>query len=210
MKKIDYSKLAPQLKTGDIILFSGQYKVSRFVEELEESQWSHAAMVVRLPDFEKPLLWESTTLTNLPDVLFNDHHDGPKVVDLYQRLLTYGSDLKPYKPPVYAVRQLNAEVSQAQLDALSGLFRSLHAKPNPSTFMMFFKTIIGKLFNIRVGSSTITCSELTALSLQTLDLLGTKKVLNAYMPANFSQKYNIKLKRGNFGPELQIILDLPQ
>jgi hypothetical protein len=209
MDKINYSILAPLLKTGDIILFSGQYKVSHFVEWLEGSEWSHAAMVVRLPEFEKPLLWESTTLTDLPDVLFKDNKDGPKLVDLYQRLLTYGDDIKPYKPPLYAVRQLNADISQPQKDALSQLFISQHAKPNPSDFMMIFKTIIGKLFNLRVGRNTITCSELTALSLETLELLGTSKVLNSYMPANFSQKYDPKLIRGNFGPELQIILELP-
>lgn len=31
--KISYAQLKEQLKTGDLILFSGQYKMSREVEE---------------------------------------------------------------------------------------------------------------------------------------------------------------------------------
>ena len=56
MKEMAYSKLAPLLKTGDIVLFSGQYQMSKIVEKLEGSKWSHVAMVIRLDDYDEPLL----------------------------------------------------------------------------------------------------------------------------------------------------------
>lgn len=106
MKSKLYSKLVKEFQTGDIILFNGKYPISKLVEELEHSKWSHVGMVVR-PDPEGEVyFFESTALTNLEDVLEHDHKTGPKLVKLIDRLKTYGADLVPYVPPVYAVRSL--------------------------------------------------------------------------------------------------------
>lgn len=199
-----YSEIRGDLKTGDLILFSGKYSISKLVEKLEHSMWSHVAMVVRIPNIEYPLLWESSALTNLPDELYKDNITGPKVVNLEERLKTYGSDLKPYSPPVYAVRHLEVERTDEMINSLTTLFTSLHGLPNPGEWRMIFEVIEGKLFNIPSKLDNYTCSELVAESLIKMGLLGSAKVINSYMPKDFSSDGSLKLLKGNFLKEVGI------
>lgn len=204
MNTTAYSIIKDKLQTGDLVLFSGQYSISKLVERLEHSHWSHVAMVVRIPDIEEPLLWESTALTNLPDQIYHDNKTGPKIVDLKQRLLTYGSDVVPYVPPVYAVRQLEAERTPEMLNALSTLFTSLHGIPNPGEWKMIAEVLEGKLFNIRSKLDNYTCGELVAESYIKMGLLSDKKAINGYMPKDFSTDGTLKLLKGKLYGELLI------
>lgn len=204
METKPYSQIKDDLKTGDLILFSGKYSISNLVEKLEHSMWSHVAMVVRIPSIEYPLLWESTALTNLPDQLFNDNKTGPKIVNLEERLKTYGSDLTPYVPPVYAVRHLEVERTDEMINSLYELFTSLHGLPNPGEWKMIFEVCEGKLFNIPSKLDNYTCSELVAESYIKMNLLDTEKVINAYMPKDFSTDGSLELLKGELLDEVVI------
>lgn len=204
MQKRPYSEIEPQLRTGDLILFSGQYEISRLVEKLEGSIWSHVAMVVRIQDIDVPLLWESTALTNLPDALMNDHLTGPKLVDLRQRLETYGSDVSPYVPPRYAVRPLEVERTDEMIGNLHALFTELHGIPNPGQWKMILEVIEGRLFHIRSKLDNYTCSELIAESLIHMGLLDADAVINGFMPSDFSSDGRLKLLKGQFGEEIDL------
>ncbi|MBY9080159.1 hypothetical protein KIH86_26625 [Paenibacillus sp. HN-1] len=206
MQKRPYSEIEPQLRTGDLILFSGQYEISKLVEKLEGSLWSHVAMVVRIPEIETPLLWESTALTNLPDALMHDHLTGPKLVDLRQRLETYGSDVVPYVPPRYAVRPLEVERTEEMISSLHELFTKLHGIPNPGQWKMILEVIEGRFFHIRSKLDNYTCSELIAESFIEMGLLDPKAVINGFMPSDFSSDGHLKLIKGQFGDEIEIDL----
>lgn len=199
-----YSQIKDDLKTGDLILFSGKYSISKLVEKLEHSMWSHVAMVVRIPDIEYPLLWESSALTNLSDELFKDNKTGPKIVNLEERLKSYGSDLKPYSPPVYAVRHLEVERNDEMINSLSTLFTSLHGLPNPGEWKMILEVLEGKLLNIPSKLDNYTCSELVAESLIKMGLLNNQKVINSYMPKDFSSDGSLKLSKGKLLKEIVI------
>lgn len=204
MKIMPYSQIKGSLETGDLILFSGQYQISKMVERLERSQWSHVAMVVRIPNIDNPLLWESTALTNLPDQIYSDNKTGPKVVDLKERLQTYGSDVKPYVPPVYSVRKLVVERTPEMIIALQNLFTSLHGIPNPGEWKMIWEVVMGRFLNIPSKLDNYTCGELVAESYIKMGLLGNKKAINAYMPKDFSTDGILKLLKGELKDEVSI------
>ena len=45
MEKKPFSELEPEMRTGDLILFSGRYEESELIEKLEHSPWSHVGMI---------------------------------------------------------------------------------------------------------------------------------------------------------------------
>ncbi|BBE29925.1 hypothetical protein OSSY52_00660 [Tepiditoga spiralis] len=201
-----YNEVKKIMETGDLILFSGQYEMSKLVEKLEECPWSHVAMVVKFDEISEPFLWESTSLTNLKDVLFDDHKKGPKLVELYKRLKSYGNDVTPYKPPIYSFRKLNLKRTSEMLDDLYKLFYNVYGIPNPGELKMIWEVFEGKIFNLPSKKDNYTCSELIAESYIKMGLLGTKKVINSYMPKDFSSYGNISLLKGSFDKEVIIEL----
>ena len=204
--KIPYTKLKDKLKTGDLILFSGQYKMSHEVEELEHSKWSHVAMVIRLPGYDEPLLYEATALVNLPDLLHHDTITGPKVVNLYERLKTYGQDVVPYKPPLYAARTLNRELPKEATEILENILNRLHGIPNPGTWQMIWEVIAGRYLNINTGMKYLTCSSFIAYTYEQLDLLNGHMPINGYMPKDFSTDGHLNLNDVYLSKE--ILIDL--
>ncbi|MFP4979083.1 hypothetical protein ACE6ED_27030 [Paenibacillus sp. CN-4] len=206
MLKKPYEELQSGLRTGDLILFSGQYEISKKVEKLEGSLWSHVGMVVRIPEVEIPLLWESTALTDLPDVLKDDHITGPKLVDLKARMESYGKDLIPYVAPRYAVRPLEVERTGEMISNLHALFTELHGIPNPGEWRMIWDVVLGRYFHLRSKLDCYTCSELVAESFVHMGLLNKNTVINAYMPSDFSSDGHLKLLKGRFGDEIEIDL----
>lgn len=204
MKKIPYSKIKNSLKTGDLILFSGQYRMSKFVEWLEGSKWSHVTMVVRLPGFDEPLLYEATDLINLPDLLENDYITGPKVVDLKKRLETYGDDVVPYSPPLYAVRRLIGPEISSETEIVLSILKNLHGLPNPSSKEMFFEVLVGRYLHIKTKMDNITCSGFIAYTYEKLGLLKGTMPINGYVPKDFSTDGKLKLINHTLSDEIVI------
>ena len=194
------------MKTGDLVLFSGRYEESKLIEKLEHSPWSHVGMVVKLPDDDQPLFWESTTLTNLAGELFQDHMQGPKVVALYQRMKQYGRDLKPYVPARFAYRKLDVAHTEAMIDSLSKMFTKDHGLPDPSEWKMIVEVAESRLLNIRSRLSTFFCSELIADSYVKMGLLPADRAVNAYIPKDFTSAGHLPLLKGQLESEILIEL----
>lgn len=208
MDKMTYEELKDTLKTGDLILFSGRYEISKIVDRLEGSKWSHVTMVVRLDGYDEPLLYEATALTNLPNLLDNSHVTGPKVVKLIDRLETYGDDLVPYEPPVYAVRRLEKPLAPDSEAILKKILTDLHGLPNPSTNRMIYEVLIGRYLHIKTSMKDITCSGFIALTYEKLGLLKGKMPINGYVPKDFSTDEKLVLLDNQLSDE--IIIELPK
>jgi hypothetical protein len=206
MEKKPFSELEPEMRTGDLVLFSGRYEESELIEKLEHSPWSHVGMIVRLPDDEPVWFWESTTLTNLADELFHDHKEGPKLVNLYERIKQYGRDLKPYVPARFAYRKLDMIRTGGMIDQLNRMFVEDHGLPNPSEWKMIVEVAEGRLFDIQSRLDSYFCSELVAESYLKMGLLSTDRAVNAYMPKDFSSDGHLSLLKGRLEPEVLIEL----
>lgn len=204
MEKIPYQELVPSMQTGDLVLFNGQYEGSRFIEWLEGSEWSHVGMVVRHPSYEEPLLWEATSLVNLPDVLFQDKKPGPKLVVLQDRLSHYGDELKKYKEARFAYRKLDVKRTPGMLSILEGLMTSLHGIPDPGFWEMIWEVFLGRILRIRVKLDHYFCSELIAETYCALGLISHEIPINAFMPSDFSDQGKLRMMIGSLAPEVLI------
>ncbi|WP_430885294.1 hypothetical protein [Fusibacter sp. JL216-2] len=81
VKKVSYDDISSTLRTGALILLSGQLFSSELTQLLQASKWSHVSMVIHPKDigidYPRPLLWESNTLRNLKDVALDKSKVGP-------------------------------------------------------------------------------------------------------------------------------------
>ncbi len=54
-----YPTLRATLRSGDLLFASGDYLVSKAIQSVTDSPWSHVGVIVRLPDIDRVLLLES-------------------------------------------------------------------------------------------------------------------------------------------------------
>jgi hypothetical protein len=198
------------MNTGDLVLFEGEYPISKTIEKLERCPYSHVGMVIRVEGFDDPLLLESTTLANLEDLITDNPNKtlaGPKIVNLYERLKQYGEDVKPYVPPKFAYRALNVE-RVGMIDALLSLHKKYYGIADPKETKMIWEVILGRWFKFKVKKDNFFCSEWIALAYQEVGLINTEYPYNAYMPKDFtSESKFLKLQKGYFEKEIPMTID---
>jgi len=86
-----YSELRAKLKSGDLLFTSGDYLVSKAIQKVTGSPWSHVGIVFRIDSIDRILLLES-----VEDM-------GVRFAPLSKYLLDY-EDKKPYKGRVVLAR----------------------------------------------------------------------------------------------------------
>lgn len=188
MEKVAFDKLVPEMKTGDLMLFNGQYKGSKIIEICEFSQWSHVGMIVKLDDIDEPLIWEATSLTNIPDVIYGDQIRGVKMVSLRDRMAHYGDDLEKYQDANFAYRKMDVERTPELNQQVLELNKQYHGIEDPSFWQMVWDVILGRVFRKSVPLDKFFCSEFVAEMYLKLGFINDKKPINAYMPSDFSDK----------------------
>jgi hypothetical protein len=131
-----FDEISGALCTGDIILFHGGGDVSRIVEIVEKSEWSHVGMAVRPAVIgleadcgSKPLLWHSTPqLKGIIDVETKEERPaGPEIVyieDILHLLKGYGYSV--------AARSLAASRKRDMMEKLRQFMETVHGDGFPS------------------------------------------------------------------------------
>jgi hypothetical protein len=198
-----YERVREQLKTGDLLLFSGKSTISNVIKLFSGGKWSHIGMVLRLDSFgDTVLLWESTTLTDVKDIETGVRTKGVQLVALSQRLQDYDGEIN--------LRQLNKKLSDAQFNKLADCRKQLSRKPYERSEAELLKAAYDGLFGNSKGEdlSSLFCSELVAEAYQCMGLLDDwPKGLpsNEYTPLDFSEKRGIKLNGGfSLGSEIRL------
>ncbi|WP_326519383.1 YiiX/YebB-like N1pC/P60 family cysteine hydrolase [Acinetobacter sp. CAAS 2-6] len=97
LKSVSYEEVRLTLKSGDLIFASGDYLVSKAIQKVTHSPWSHVAIIIRVEEIDRILLLES-----VEDM-------GVRIVSLSKYLHTYENN-RPYKGKIIVAR-LN--ISQA-------------------------------------------------------------------------------------------------
>lgn len=200
-----YEEIRPQLGTGDIVLFSGRSQVSECIKLFTSCKWSHVGMVMRLNRklfrSDTLFLWESTTLSDLEDVIDGRAKRGVQMVLLHDRIRTYHGDV--------AIRRLSNAPSDATLLPLR---ESLRNRPYEESKLQLIRAAHdGPLSHTQQEDlSSLFCSELVAEAYQHLGLLQEPPAglpSNEYTPRDFSSAGRIKLERGaSLGPEIPVTL----
>lgn len=199
-----YKAIRPQLKTGDLVLFSGTAPVSRLIQLFTAGPWSHVGLIVRLREFnDAVMLWESTTLTDVPDVRRGRPVRGVQLVPLSQRLASYDGEV--------AVRQLQKPLTFGQRDRLATLRHRLSRRPYEQRELELLRSAIDHLGTPnREDLSSVFCSELVAEAYQAMGLLPEPPLgppSNEYTPMDFAEARSDRLalhRRQRLGPEIVI------
>lgn len=192
-----YDTIETQLNTGDIVLFSGKDNISFGIQWFSDSKWSHIGMVLRLPQSDKPFLWESTTLSNMIDLNSGQKTEGVQRVFLRERVQSY--------PGEVAVRQLRVKRDFKMLAALSQFRQEVQGKAYETDKVQLIKSAYDGLYGENSKDlNSIFCSELLAEAYQRMGLLDLSLPSNEYAPRDFASEANLNLLKGTLEPELYI------
>lgn len=197
IKKVSYADICETLRTGDLILLSGQLFTSELTQLIQGSKWSHVAMVIRPEDigieYPRLVLWESNTLVNLKDVGFDQAKVGPMLVDLEERIHT---DKVEKYDDLFQIRYLDhGHFNTDELhDRLKSFIQKSHASGYPKSELQMFKDVFDGLFkNEDPEPSEYFCSELIADTYIHMGLMTSDYVANSYVPKDFSDQGTLPL-----------------
>jgi len=203
---MQYSAIRDQLKTGDILLFSGKGGISDGIKFFTLSKYSHVGMVYKLND---PLdtqgsvfCWESTTLSDINDADTGKKTKGVQRVELSERLESCFS--KGYE---ISVRQLSKPISDQMTIALNNFRHEVSGRPYERDKIELIKAAYdGWMGENKEDLSSLFCSELVAEAYQRMGLLTEDMPSNEYIPKDFSNEKSLSLELG-YGLQNEISID---
>ena len=175
-----YKEIRDVLKTGDIVLFSGQGGISTAIKVFSKSKWSHIGIVVKSKELNTVFLLESTTLNNVTDVETQSYKKGVQIVDLSTRVEKFDGSI--------SVKLLNKELSEDQLKIINLFREEIKNRPYERSEAELIKSLvdIGKFTENEKDLSSIFCSELVAEALMRVSVIKSDLPSNEYIPKDFS------------------------
>jgi hypothetical protein len=189
----DGRTLLDVLKTGDLVLFSGEGPARGLFKWFGRPAWMHVGLVLRGPEDSEPLLWEAAREGPRP---------GTLVVRLAQRMAGFRGRM--------SVRCLNRPLASAQCQRLDALRREMAARPRARGLLdLMGAAEDGWLGARRDNLGDPTDAELVAEAYQRLGLLPDVAhggvLPGEYRPRQFAEGHGLELKSGYaLGPELPL------
>ena len=179
------------LRTGNIVLFSGRCTISKLIRLLSWSKWSHVGMIINDdPQYPFPLLYESTHNDTIKGLDVGDYTQGVQIVPFLDRLMTYNGSIglrrvispcynQRHQLRLYRTKMIGVPFEKNILEVLASaeLFRWLRKDEN---------------------LSSVFCSEHHAEATMALGWLNRDKPSNHYSPKFFA-KNNDYLNGVSFG-----------
>lgn len=203
-----YNERRRQLRTADVLLFSGGGAVSSVIKKATASPWSHVGMCVRWAEEDILFCCESTTLSDVEDVVTGKGIRGVQLVPLSTRIRNYAGAI--------AVRRLLPQPGKPALrderfrGTIARVRRRLHARPYEKNLLELARAAARSVLRNRVADAeSLFCSELVSTFLQELRLLPQEQPANSFSPADFGAggKVDELLRQGKrvrLGPELTL------
>lgn len=208
-------EIASSLRTGDIYLGRGTMSISRAIEIVTDSPWSHVGMIVMPRDIgrpdlppDRPFLWES----NVYDEHVLDHNragppgpkDGPMLVDLEERV---NDNARSGHYEAMAVRYLGHELSEDAKGRLRTYLERQDVRDavfaNFLDMIWFFITL--RLFQKIPAYKQYYCSQLVTETYQEMAILSKTLRPRSYLPRDYcSRGYAPFLERISPAPEVYL------
>jgi len=202
-----YEEIRNQLKTGDILLFSGKSGISEGIKFFTLSKWSHVGMVYRpndpLDEKGTVFCWESTTLSNLADADTGKLTQGVQRVELSERLercFASGYEIN--------VRPLSKPLTDDMIRTLNAFRHEVSGRPYEKNKLELLKAAYDGIFGEnKEDLSSLFCSEMVAEAYQRMGLFTKAVPSNEYTPKDFSmEKKRLTLDLGySFLDEIAIV-----
>lgn len=198
-----YEAIRPKLDTGDIVLFSGSGFISRLIQMISKSKWSHVGMVIKSAEWDMLLLWESTTLSKIKDIESRKQTQGVQLVPLSERI-------KCYKEGCVAFRRLIGGTEEQRLDMQSKLkdFRSEVKGRNyeESKWELFRAAYDGAWGLNEADLSSLFCSEMINEAYRRMGLIYPDPVSpsNEFIPGEFSTLNKLYMDDFSLGDHIYV------
>lgn len=174
------------LQTGDMILFNGNYFLSRIIEYITGSIYSHTAIIIKNPNF----LGEQYQGTYIIESGYEDKKDVEN--NRYKfgvQLTNFEELLKNYNGKIY-VRKLICERNQDFYQKIIDFHSDVHNLPYDLNPIDWFKA----KFNIDIGNiqkiNTFWCSALTSYFYVKLGFLNNNIPWTLIKPQDLSSSSN--------------------
>jgi hypothetical protein len=192
MSSADGSTLLSVLKTGDLVLFTGQGPARGLFKWFSRTPWTHVGLVLRGPDDSDPLLWEAGCA-------------GPGRGTLVARLAVRMAGFRGRM----SVRCLNRPLARAHCQRLDALRQEMAARSRAPGLLDLMGAADDGWLGGRHDNLEPTDAELVAEAYQRLGLL--PDVAHGgmppceYRPRQFAEGRGLELKNGYaLGPELPL------
>ena len=194
-----YQEFRPEMKTGDVIAFSGKGRVSEIIKWKTGSPYSHVALVLSTDlggafGGVNVLVIESTTLNNLPDVKTGELIKGVQMQWLSKRLQTYDG--------AAWWGRVTEEITPCGLHNMEAWVRKKHAERTPYDSIQAIGAGVDLLdwmpgIENEPDFNSLFCSELVACAWQAAGLLDEDINASEMTPADimklpFIEKHQIK------------------
>ena len=152
-----YEEIRGRIQSFDILLFSGRGAISRGIQAVTRSPWSHVAVALRLPQFDWLLCYESAMLSDIPDLATGVPVKGVQLVQLSRRLAEYEGDV--------AWRPIDGRRTPEMMQAAAAFMREFEARAYEANELELLKAALDSLpvFDNLPDTTTVFCSETTAL-----------------------------------------------
>lgn len=189
-----------EFRSGDVLLFGGKGAISSTIKWFTGSRHSHCGLLLYSSELDCVLLFESTTLSDVPGALTGEATQGVQLVALSERLKTYDGEV--------FVRHLSPALDSAQLRSLCSFRKEMRGRPYEESKLELIRAAYdGWGGKNEEDLSSLFCSELVAEGLQRVGVLGETKPSNEYTPADFSSaREGLELAPGySYGPEVQLL-----
>lgn len=188
-----YQDIRNELKTGDILLFSGKGHISEGIKFFTLSKWSHVGMVYKLVDPLDPkgsvFSWESTTLSDIEDADTGKLTKGVQRVELSERIM--GCFAKGYD---ISLRPLSRPLTDDMVRALNLFRHEVSGRPYEASKIELIKSAYDGIFGEnKEDLSSLFCSELVAEAYQKMGLLSEETPSNEFTPKDFSSEKKLRL-----------------
>jgi hypothetical protein len=171
-------ELLKEANTGDLVFFSGTTLAERAIKIYTRSPFSHVGIIFKDVDEhgkQIPFLWEAD--------IGQSQKDGPRVIKLSDKIERWKGDrrigFRKYKGDRPSKEVMMGIVSNyINLDMDSSMMSWLWSS-YPSS----------KIFQSNHDPKKVFCSELVAITLQTLGILSRSDHPTSYSPATFAKKF---------------------
>ena len=175
-----YHEIRGQVEPFDIFLFSGKGFISRSIQLFTGSPWSHVGLALRLPGYDFNLMYESTTMSNVPDLATGARVKGVQLSHLSQRIDAYDGKV--------AWRHISGPRPVDIYDKAATLVREFAGRPYEENQLELIRSALDT-FTLKQNQpdmSSVFCSELSAYILRTIGFMKPGMPENEFTPADFN------------------------
>jgi hypothetical protein len=180
---LDYKEYRLRARSLDIVLFGGKGRISQAIKWATGSDKSHIALTLHMHEWNCLALFESTTLSDVPDLISGTATKGVQLVNMSSRLKSYDGDVW--------VRQIMGPRTRKIKRAAMNLMRDFHGRPYEKSQLDLIRSALDipglKMTHNQGDASSVFCSELAAIMLREVGIMKSGgEPADEFTPADFA------------------------